>query len=69
VISCPCGLVISIPLGYFGGAGGAAKHGILVKGAIYNVSSVVFDKTRTLTKGVLEFAKVVASSAGEAKER
>jgi Zn2+/Cd2+-exporting ATPase len=58
VISCPCGLVISIPLGYFGGVGGAAKRGILVKGATYldtlaAVKTVVFDKTGTLTQGVL----------------
>ncbi|MBD2655529.1 cadmium-translocating P-type ATPase [Synechocystis sp. FACHB-383] len=56
VISCPCGLVISIPLGYFGGVGGAAKRGILVKGSTYldtlaQVKTVVFDKTGTLTKG------------------
>jgi len=67
VISCPCGLVISILLGYFGGVGGAAKHGILVKGATYldtlaAVNSVVFDKTGTLTKGVFEAAEVVANS-------
>jgi len=65
--SCPCGLVISIPLGYFGGVGGAAKHGILVKGATYldtlaAVNSVVFDKTGTLTKGVFGVAEVVANS-------
>jgi Cd2+/Zn2+-exporting ATPase len=57
VISCPCALVISIPLGYFGGVGGAARHGILVKGAAYldvlaAVRTVVFDKTGTLTQGV-----------------
>jgi Cd2+/Zn2+-exporting ATPase len=56
VISCPCGLVISIPLGYFGGVGGAAKRGILIKGSTFldtlsNVKTVVFDKTGTLTKG------------------
>ncbi|MFA6107856.1 MAG: heavy metal translocating P-type ATPase [Candidatus Latescibacterota bacterium] len=56
VISCPCALVISIPLGYFGGVGGAARRGILVKGATYldvlaKVNTVVFDKTGTLTRG------------------
>ncbi|MDX2271061.1 MAG: heavy metal translocating P-type ATPase [Cyanobacteriota bacterium] len=56
VISCPCGLVISIPLGYFGGIGAAAKRGILVKGSTFldvltQVKTVVFDKTGTLTKG------------------
>ncbi|MDK2930629.1 MAG: Zn2+/Cd2+-exporting ATPase [Bacillota bacterium] len=57
VISCPCALVISIPLGYFGGIGGASRHGILVKGANFldaltSLHTVVFDKTGTLTKGV-----------------
>ncbi len=56
VVSCPCALVISVPLGYFGGIGGAAKAGILIKGGNYievlkNVGAVVFDKTGTLTKG------------------
>jgi Cd2+/Zn2+-exporting ATPase len=56
VISCPCALVVSIPLGYFGGVGGASRHGILVKGAAYldvlaAVRTVVFDKTGTLTQG------------------
>lgn len=64
VISCPCGLVISIPLGYFGGVGGAAKRGILVKGATFldtltAVKTVVFDKTGTLTKGVFKVTQVV----------
>lgn len=67
VISCPCGLVISIPLGYFGGVGGAAKRGILVKGstfldAIAQVKTVVFDKTGTLTRGVFQVTQVVPSN-------
>ena len=64
VISCPCGLVISIPLGYFGGVGGAAKRGILVKGSTFldtltNVETVIFDKTGTLTKGVFNVTQIV----------
>lgn len=56
VISCPCALVVSIPLGYFGGIGGAARRGILIKGSNFidvlaRVRTVVFDKTGTLTKG------------------
>ena len=59
VISCPCALVISIPLTFFGGIGAASKHGVLVKGSNYlealgNISVVVFDKTGTLTKGVFK---------------
>ncbi len=63
VVSCPCALVISIPLGFFGGIGGAAKSGILVKGSNYlealnNVDTIVFDKTGTLTKGVFKVTKI-----------
>jgi Cd2+/Zn2+-exporting ATPase len=63
VISCPCALVISIPLGYFGGVGGASKLGILVKGSNYldslaSVRNVVVDKTGTLTRGVFKVTKV-----------
>jgi len=63
VISCPCALVISIPLGFFGGIGGASKKGILVKGSNYlealnNVEVVVFDKTGTLTKGVFNVTEI-----------
>ncbi|MBP1043578.1 cadmium-translocating P-type ATPase [Vagococcus sp. BWB3-3] len=63
VISCPCALVVSIPLGFFGGIGGASKHGILVKGSHYlealnNVDTIVFDKTGTLTEGVFEVTSI-----------
>lgn len=63
VISCPCALVVSIPLGFFGGIGGASKSGILVKGSNYlealnSVDTVVFDKTGTLTKGVFKVTKL-----------
>ena len=62
VVSCPCALVISIPLGFFGGIGGASKCGILVKGSNYlealsQAEIVVFDKTGTLTQGVLKYKK------------
>ncbi|SDH82131.1 Cd2+/Zn2+-exporting ATPase [Flavobacterium omnivorum] len=65
VISCPCALVISIPLGYFGGIGAASKNGILFKGATFldtmaGIQVVVMDKTGTLTKGVFKVQKVVA---------
>lgn len=62
VISCPCALVISIPLSFFGGIGGASARGILVKGSNYlealaNTGVIVFDKTGTMTKGVFELTK------------
>ncbi len=65
VISCPCALVISIPLGYFGGIGRASRRGILVKGsnfldALTQVKTMVFDKTGTLTKGEFKVSEIVA---------
>lgn len=65
VISCPCALVVSIPLGYFGGIGKSSQNGILVKGsnfidALASLGTVVFDKTGTLTKGVFEVKEVVS---------
>ena len=71
VVSCPCALVISIPLGFFGGIGGASKLGILVKGSNYlealsKTEVVVFDKTGTLTQGVFEVQKI--HSKGISKE-
>jgi Cd2+/Zn2+-exporting ATPase len=67
VISCPCALVVSIPLGYFGGIGLASRNGILFKGGNFldvmtKVNAVVMDKTGTLTKGVFKVQEVVANS-------
>ncbi|KKN05775.1 hypothetical protein LCGC14_1083940, partial [marine sediment metagenome] len=67
VISCPCALVISIPLGYFGGLGAASRNGILFKGASFldamtKVNTVVMDKTGTVTKGVFKIKEVVNTS-------
>ena len=70
VISCPCALVVSIPLGYFGGIGLASRHGILFKGGNFldvmtKINAVVMDKTGTLTKGVFKVQKVVANRIDE----
>lgn len=70
VISCPCALVVSIPLGYFGGIGLASKNGILFKGSNFldvmtKVNAIVMDKTGTLTKGVFEVQKVVTNDFDE----
>lgn len=71
VVSCPCALVVSIPLSFFGGIGGASKNGILVKGsrfleALTNVDTLIFDKTGTLTRGIFEVTRIV--SAGQLTE-
>lgn len=73
VISCPCSLVISIPLGYFGGIGAASRQGILVKGANFldalaSLHTVVFDKTGTLTEGVFRATQVVPYNGFQARE-
>ena len=72
VVSCPCALVISIPLGYFGGIGAASKHGILFKGGMYldtiaKIQHVVTDKTGTLTEGVFNVQEVVINAGFERK--
>ncbi len=73
VISCPCALVISIPLGYFGGIGAASRNGILVKGSNFldvlaSVQNVVMDKTGTMTEGVFKVQEVVFDKAFNQKE-
>lgn len=72
VVSCPCALVISVPLTFFGGIGGASKRGILIKGGNYmdtlaNVKTVVFDKTGTLTKGKFEVDAIHPSDFSESE--
>lgn len=72
VISCPCALVISIPLSFFAGIGGASNAGVLVKGSNYletfaQTKYVVFDKTGTMTQGVFEVSKIVSEQMEEAK--
>ncbi|MGL5258096.1 MAG: heavy metal translocating P-type ATPase, partial [Proteocatella sp.] len=73
VISCPCALVISVPLSFFGGIGGASRRGVLVKGGNYlemlaDTEVVVFDKTGTLTKGVFEVNDIKVAEASGIKE-
>lgn len=73
VVSCPCALVISIPLGFFGGIGLASKNGILVKGGNYlealtSIETVVFDKTGTLTRGEFEVARVMPANGFDRDE-
>ena len=73
VISCPCALVLSVPLGFFGGIGGAAKNGILIKGGTYlerlaNIYTLAFDKTGTLTQGVFEVRSVAPAPGINSQE-
>jgi Zn2+/Cd2+-exporting ATPase len=73
VISCPCALVISIPLGFFGGIGGASKKGILVKGGNYlealsSVDTVIFDKTGTLTRGTFKVSSILPADGYSEEE-
>lgn len=70
VVSCPCALVVSVPLSFFGGIGGAAKEGVLIKGANYmeslaSIDTVVFDKTGTLTKGIFAVEEIHPQSISE----
>ncbi len=70
VVSCPCALVVSVPLSFFGGIGGASRKGILIKGSSYlellsKVNTIVFDKTGTLTKGNFTVSKIVSATLPE----
>jgi len=70
VVSCPCALVVSVPLSFFGGIGGASRKGILIKGSSYlellsKVDTIVFDKTGTLTKGSFTVSKIVSETVTE----
>lgn len=70
VVSCPCALVISVPLSYFGGIGGASRRGIMIKGAnyleaLYNAKTFVFDKTGTLTKGSFTVTETIPEGISE----
>ena len=73
VISCPCALVISIPLTFFAGIGGASNAGVLVKGSVFleelsKVRTIVFDKTGTLTEGVFEVTKILPAGGWDARD-
>ena len=74
VVSCPCALVISVPLSFFGGIGGASSRGILVKGGNYleilaQANRIVFDKTGTLTKGVFRVQEIKPAQVGDGSQK